>query len=83
MDGDDGIAIVVVAGEQSLGLQFVYERAQSVYLAAEIGGDVFPFVRQIEIGCDVPGSTREFVMRCERVFEPLLLAHYKLRFFRI
>ena len=83
MNGHDGVAIVVVAGEQRLGLQLVDQRAQVVHFAAQIGGNIFAFVRQIEVGGDVAGAARQFVVRGQRALQPLLLAHHLLRFFGI
>ncbi len=75
MNGDDGTALVVGAGEQCLDLQFVDQRAQVVDFAAEIGGDVFAFLRQFEVGVDVVGAASELRLGGERSFQALLLAH--------
>ena len=60
MDGDDGVALVVGAGEQRLDLQLVDQGAQVVDLAAQVGGNVFAFVRQFEVGSDVGGAASQF-----------------------
>ena len=67
MNGHDGVAVVVFAGEQRLGFQLVDQRAQVVDLAPQFGGDVFAFLRQIEVGVDIAGAAREFVVRRQRV----------------
>ena len=61
MNGDDGVALVVLAGKQGLGFQLLDQAAQSIDFAPQIGGDIFAFARQVEIGVDVAGAPRQFV----------------------
>ena len=78
MDGHDGVTVVVVAGEQGLGFQLVDQRAQCIDLAPQVGGDVFAFMRQVEVGGDVAGAARQLVVRRQRALKTLLLAHHLL-----
>jgi hypothetical protein len=54
MDGDDGIAGVVVAGKQGFGFQAIDERGERIDFAAQVGFDILAFAGQIEVGGDVP-----------------------------
>src|ERR1700686_5462599 len=52
-------------------------------MALQVGGDVLTFAGQIEIGGDVVSSARQVAFERQQAFQPLPLAHYLLRFFRI
>ena len=59
MDGHDGVAGVVFAGEQRFGFEPVDQLAQRIDLAAQIGIDAFAFARQFEVGGDVVAAARQ------------------------
>ncbi len=66
MDGDDGVARVVLAGEQRLGLELFDQRLQRVDLFLQFRLDLLAFFREFEVGGDVPGAALELCLGRER-----------------
>jgi CRISPR/Cas system CSM-associated protein Csm3 (group 7 of RAMP superfamily) len=83
MNGNNGVAAVVLAGEQSFSFKAIYKVAQRGEFAAEIVVNVLALRAQVEVGGDVSRAAGEVSFSGEKVFEALLLAHYLLGFLRI
>src|SRR5271165_4510212 len=83
MDGDDGVAGVVLAGEQCLGFETVEQLAQRADFALQVGVDALAFFGEIEVGGNVFAAARQVGVVGEHVFQALLLAHHLLRALRI
>ena len=79
MDGHDGVARVVLAGEQRFGFEFVEQLAERVDFALQVGVDVLAFFREIEVSGDVVAAARQVGVGREHVLQPLLFAHDLLR----
>ena len=53
MDGDDGVAHIILAGEQRPGFKFLRDVAQLVNFLLQLFDDGFAFARQIKVSIDV------------------------------
>ena len=83
MNGDDGVAGVVLAREQRFGFQPVEQLAQRRDFALQIGVDALAFFRQIEVGRNVVAAAGQVGVGCKHVLQPLLFAHHLLGSLRI
>ena len=83
MDGYDGVARIVLAREQRLGLELVEQFAQRTDFALQIAVDVFAFFGQIEVGGNIVAAARQVGVGCEHVLQALLFAHHLLGSLRI
>ena len=70
-------------GEQRLGLQFVDQFAQRVDVAAQLGVNIFAFLRQFEVGGNVIAAAAQIGVCCQQMLQTLLFAHHLLRSLRI
>ena len=75
MDGDDGVAGIVFAGEERAGFNALKDLAEGIDFAAEVGSDVFAFATEIKIGLDIFGALSKVGCGGENAFEPFLLPH--------
>src|SRR5260370_22161531 len=83
MNCHDGIAGIIVAGKQRLSFQAIYELAQRVNFAAQVGFDVLAFARKVKVGGDVTGASDQIFFSREQMLQALFLAHDLLGFSRI
>src|ERR1019366_2813083 len=75
MNGHDGAALIIFAGEQRLGLQLLDQAAQGIHFAPQFSRNLFAFARQIEVSGDVAGTPRQFSLGGKQAVQALLLAH--------
>jgi hypothetical protein len=83
MDGNDGIAGVVLAGEKRFSFELVDQAAQESDLAFEIGVNILAFFAEIKVGVDIVGAAPQVCVSREDMLKPLLFAHDLLRTLRI
>ena len=83
MDRHDGVARIVVAGEQCLGFDAVDQFVQAIQVALQFGVDVFAFTGEIKIGADIIGAARQVAFQGQHVLQTLALTHHLLRSRRI
>ncbi len=83
MNGDDGVARVVLAREQRLGFKPVEQVTEHADFALQVGIDIFAFFGEVEVGGDIVAAAREVGIGLEHMLQPLLFAHYLLRSLRI
>ena len=83
MNGDDGVARVVLAGEQRLGFELVEQLAQRADFALQVRVDILAFFGEVEVGGDVVAAARQVGVGREHMLQPLLLAHDLLGSLRI
>jgi hypothetical protein len=56
VDGHNSVAGVVFPGEQGLGLDAVHHLAEGFEFAFDVGGNVFAFPRQFQIGSNIAAA---------------------------
>src|SRR5208283_3590547 len=80
MDGDDGVARVVIAGKQSFSFDAIDQFAEGVEFALQVGSYIFAFFAEIKIGGDVAGTAGQVAFERQNAFEALAFAHDLLGF---
>jgi hypothetical protein len=83
MDGDDGVAGVVFAGEQRLGFELVDQLPQRGDFPLQVAVDIFAFFRKIKIGRNISAAASQISVGGEHMFEALFLAHHLLGALRV
>jgi hypothetical protein len=83
MDGNDGVAGVVLAREQGLGFKFIEELAQGTDFALQVGVYVFTFFGEVQVGGDIFAAAGQVGVVGKDVLEAFFLAHHLLRALRI
>ena len=81
MDGDDGAARVVFAGEQHGGFQAVEQFGVALHVALDIARDVFALARQLEERVQVVGEAADALVVGDGLFQALAVLHHLLAFF--
>src|SRR5262249_13869191 len=81
VNGYDGVARVVFAGEQGLGFQLFRQFAQPVDFPLQVVDDGLALASQIEVGGDIIATAAQFGVHGQRSFQAFALAHELLRSF--
>ncbi len=79
MDGNNGIAGVILAGEHGFGFQLLGKIAQAIDFFLEIVGDCFAFARQFKVSVDIGRAAGQLRVFGKFRFQPAALAHELLR----
>ena len=81
VDGHDGAAGVVLAGEQHGGLQALQQFGVRLQVALDIGRDVLAFAGQFEQRVQVVGQGADLLVVGDRLLQPLAVLHDLLALF--
>ena len=81
MNGDDGVARVVFAGEQHGGLDALQKLGVGLHFAVDIGADVLAFAGQFKQRVEIVGERPDPVVVGDGFFQPLAAPHHLLAIF--
>ena len=81
MNGHDGAAAVVFAGEQHGGFETFEQFAVGFQIALDIGQNLFALARQLEQGIEIVGHGADVIVVGDGLFQALAHLHHFLAFF--
>jgi len=80
MDGYDGAARIIVAGQKHGVFQLLEASAETANLRLEVGDNVFTFAIEIQQGVDVGSETEDFLIMADGLFQALAILQDLLAF---
>ncbi len=81
VNGDDGAAHVVFAGEQHGGLEALEELAIGFQIAGDVGSDILALAGELEKGIQIVGHGADALVARNRLFQALAFLHDLLALF--